>query len=322
MKVLIDTNVLLCAAFDSNSESARMFLADTIQFYYSDLTYAEIESKVAFFAKGHKIIEKKLLSVLNSFIAQNCLISLPPWHFISSSELPDGDDAAILACARHHSIYSICTYNIKDFKIPTIDLVTPGMINKKYNLKTKPGNVPYDFIAIYGKVHKTLVLSFTPSSNETIGYIFKYWDGRKYYFDPNGYLQCDKKSSSPKMSQKLDFKQAQIFLGIRWQKDYNEVIQFKTDSKSGKNSFQFEFEPTVLARCPHQGNSLQSCFGYNDSVRPFYGRIKYVLGWPERLRNPSIIKILQASSIDPIIGSTNIDVLFRSTLIKQRLHGM
>jgi predicted nucleic acid-binding protein len=315
MKVLIDTNVLLCAAFDPQSESFRLFSnSKGLSFYYSELSYNEVVSKIADFSKGFRSTEVKLIKIFEAFIGRFRLLSLPPSPAsnIMSSDL---DDAAIIDCAVAHQIDIICTYNISDFNDSNLNVATPGSLNKRFCLKESGTSIPYDAMAIYTMNPNTIILSFKPFNPTKIGSIFKTNDGREYYYD-EGRLCCSKKSSKVRNYVSIDSKQGIINLWIQSnQKGLVTVNQLTENKSDANNLFSSTFEMRALAIASTQGNALEHCFSLSNSYYKFYGRIAYILAWPSNFKRRSVEKILQAGSIDPVIGSTSINTLFQGALI-------
>lgn len=314
MRVLLDTNILLCAAFNSNSESAKLISNDRVQYYFCELSYNEIISKIDFFCNGNNMLCKRLRKRFIDYIQNYGLISLPPGVITKDLSLPDKDDEAIATSALNHGITKICTYNLKDFNSEYLELTTPGILVKNFHIKTQKGKVPVEFIAIYSQKPKTIILSAKPFSQETMGSIFK-MDNDEFYFNEKGWLICTRKSLKIRCYNPLLFKSEQINLVIRNINNRIHVHQLIPKAKI-QAGFGSPLKSQELTNIPVYGKGLNYCFGLSDCLKIFYGSIIYGMAWPCKINMKSARKVVQAGSIDPIIGSDNYRMLFKSFLIQ------
>ena len=319
MRVLLDTNVILCGAFDDRSAAFKLVSNKRrIQFYYSELSYNEVTSKIQDFAKGRKSVELTLRAILGRFFSNYGIVSLAPSP-ASGFQSTDGDDQAIIDTAVYHEIDTVCTYNLAHFKVDKIRVETPGSLKKAIATNDDDHKqIASDFMTVYSLYPTSIVLSFSPSAPDSIGSVFQTRDGRDFFFDQSLTLKCTKASSKLNVYRKLTLEDGEVNLWILKTKDKAiSVNQLTRTVGEGRNRFLTSYNMIPIALAYTQGNDLKHCFVTGDSRHDFYGRIHHVLSWPGKLNRSSVEKVLQAGTADPIVGSTYLPTLFNMALSRR-----
>lgn len=133
-KVFVDTDVcidLLSGRKPFNSTAEILFtLADTgkIKIYVSSLSFSNIDYVLrSQYSNTHsRQIIAKFKTLVNVLSVDNKTIDLA-----IASDFSDFEDAIQYSCAIEHSLTTIITRNIKDYKKATIKVVTPEIFISK-----------------------------------------------------------------------------------------------------------------------------------------------------------------------------------------------